>query len=322
MPQLDTSCCLFENGSVASGSEFAWERARASYSGGDEDFDWRYSRAPDGACAAVVTDGEHVVSRVLGTRKRAVLDGESVFFIEVSDVYNDFEHHGGLARAVSLQQCGEAFAKGFGGRAPEGHPVLYGTPTRRAHRFGLRRFKWEILRSEARLRVRPQGHCIPPAPGVEIEELERFPDGVAAVAAEVGASRGAMIVRDAERWNHRYCDRPGHDYALAAAKKEGDHAGYCILANGAIVDWLCPHEKSDVAAGLVAWADERVRSEGHDSLEVTFPETSPEWLLFQRFGFWIEGGRDYTAFRSFQKPYIMSWLFHQWFYMEGDSGRV
>ena len=76
MPQLDTSCCLFENGSVASGSEFAWERARASYSGGDEDFDWRYSRAPDGACATVVTDGEHVVSRVLGTRKRAVLDGE------------------------------------------------------------------------------------------------------------------------------------------------------------------------------------------------------------------------------------------------------
>ncbi len=330
MAELFTHTCLFENGEVTSGSGFAWEHARDSFcvsstessAGSTDAWEWRCANAPDGACVAVVTDGERVVSRILGTRKQAVLDGQQVTFVEVFDLYNDFEYRHGLGRANSLKQCGEAFSKSFGGRAPESFPILYGVPTRRAHRFGLRHLRWEILRSEARLRLRPQGHCAPAAPGVEVEEITRFPDQLDPVCAEVSASRGAMLVRDARRLNHRFCERPDSNYTIAAARKNGQFAGYCVLADGALVDWVCPHESLDVASAMVVWGDERARTEGHEGLAASFPETAPEWLIFQRFGFWIQGGMDYTVFRSFHKPYIMSWLFFNWYYTPADLGRV
>jgi hypothetical protein len=272
----------------------------------------------------VVTDPEgRVVSRVLGTRRQAVLDGQTVFFIEVSELYNDFDRGEGLARANNLRRCGEAFAKSFGGRAPEGHPVLYGVPDRRAHRFGLRHLRWEILRSEALLRVRPHGLCAPAAPGIEVEVVQRFPDAVGELSAQIAESRGAMLTRDALRLNQRFCERPGEvENTIAVAKRAGQIVGACVYSRGALREWIGPHEAMDVAGALCTWGDERARADGRDGLAAGFPETSPEWLLFQRLGFWIHGGGAYTVFRSFHKPYIMSWLFFNWYYTPADIGRV
>ncbi|MAB79430.1 MAG: hypothetical protein CMJ89_08760 [Planctomycetes bacterium] len=323
MADYDVSTCLFHGGKVSSGGESAWELARQSFCGSpnasEKEWAWRFENAPDGTCVALVTDSDQrVVSRVLGTRKLTLLDGESVFFIRVFDLYNDFEQRQGLARARSLKQCGEAFARSFGGRAPEGHPVIYGVPTRRAHRFGLRHLRWEILRSEAVLRVGPRGLLGPAAPGVEVEEIDRFSDEVDGLCERVGQGRGAVLVRDAARLNHLFCERPGANYTIAAARCNGQLAGYCVYSEGTLCDWIVAPDAMDVAAALCVWGDERARSEGKDGLAASFPESSPEWLLFQRLGFWIHAGDAYTVFRSFHKPYIMSWLFSHWYYTPAD----
>ena len=33
------------------------------------------------------------------------------------------------------------------------------------------------------------------------------------------------------------------------------------------------------------------------------------------------GTDEYLVFKSFQKPYVMSWLFANWYYTQGDTQR-
>ena len=269
----------------------------------------------DGFRATAIDARGRVRSRIRGRRRPALLRGEEVSFVQVTEVYNDFDSGAGLARANALQAAGEAFARELGGHAPEGHPVMFGVPNRRAHRFGLRRFKWEILRSEGELRVRPTGLVVGAAPGVEVIEAERFPDEVDLLFRNFAASREAILIRDVQRLEHRY---GGRGCVVALARKGGALAGYAVYDSGRLVDWVVPAEDVGVAGALCVWADERARAEGHERLATTFPDTAPEWMLFQRLGFHVHAGHDYTVFRSFQKPFVMSWLFQNWYYTPGD----
>ena len=135
-----------------------------------------------------------------------------------------------------------------------------------------------------------------------------------------------MLLRDSKRLNHRFVDRPAVTYTLVQARVGGEPLGLAVLRDNSLCEWVVPPERVDVAGALVAWCDEYVRA-SHSSplaspLETSFPETCPEWLLFQRLGFRIQGGHDYTCFRSFHKPYVMSWLFHHWYYTPSDLGQI
>lgn len=274
------------------------------------------AEAPDGGHRATAVDEQgRVRSRITGLLRPALLRGEEVAFVQVTEVTNDFAAGAGLSRAGALQACGDAFARELGGHAPEACPVMFGVPNRRAHRFGLRRFQWEVLRSEAELRVRPAGLVAGATPGVDVEEARAFPEEVAALFGRFAAGREAILVRDAARLAHRYHD---HDHVVGLARRGGELVGCAVYKAGRFLDWLVSPDDVPTAGALCGWGDERARADGHEGLATTFPETAPEWLLFQRLGFHARGGSDYTVFRSFQKPFVMSWLFQGWYYTPGD----
>jgi len=307
---------------LAAGIERA---ARAAGSGPErdpEELAWRYGAAPHGACLALALDGGGVpVAGVAATRQRVRFQGEEVFWLEVGDLFDDFAFGRGLARARALLAAGAAFAEAFGGFAPEKHPVLYGVPSRRAHRIGLARLQWEVLRSENEL-VLPLAEAAPlAADGVVVEEPQRFGDEALRVFERESAGRAATLVRDAAYLNWRHVDRPGPPPALALARRAGEPVGLAVLRGGALVDWCVPPDDAGAATALQGWARARARAAGADALVAVFPDTAPEWLAFQRLGFRVRGTREYLCFRSFQRPAIMSWLFHHWSYVRGDTLR-
>src|SRR5262245_51160785 len=184
---------------------------------------WRYAAAPHGACAAfALDDHELAVAGVCATRHRVRFEGREAFWLEVGDVFNDFERGAGLVRARGLLAAGKAFAEAFGGPAPEKHPVMYGTPDRRAHRIGLRHLEWEVLRSENELVLEPHRAALPDAAGVQVAELERYPSEVERAFQVCAGERAAILVRDAAYLNWRYAGRPGPGFDLALARRGGE----------------------------------------------------------------------------------------------------
>ena len=129
MADYDVDVCRFEKGSLVQGGEDTWRRVQSSYSK-PEELAWRIEDAPDGGCAALVTNDQgRLVSRILGALRPARLDGQDVSFLEVFDVFNDFDGGKGLERARGLQRCGEAFAKSFAGRHRKRSQSFSASPT-------------------------------------------------------------------------------------------------------------------------------------------------------------------------------------------------
>jgi len=251
---------------------------------------------------------------VCATRHRARFEGRECHFLEVGDLFNDFASGRGLVRARGLLAAGQAFAETFGGFAPEKHPVMYGLPDRRAHRLGLRSLDWEVLRSENELVLPPTRALPAPAKDVLVETPARFPEEVERAFQAYAEGRPAILARDATYLNWRYVERPGARADLALARRAGEVVGYAVQRAGRLLDWCVRPEDEGTVLALLGWARARARVE----LVAVVPDTSSEWLLFQRLGFRVRGTREYLCFRSFQRPAIMSWLFQNWTYSRGD----
>ncbi len=290
---------------------------------------WRWRLAnPDGVCAGFARQADRVQAAVVGVRHRARLDGEDVDWVEVVDTFNDFDAGRGLARTGAYSALCAEFARAFGGRAPEGANVFYGVPTRRAHRFELARLRSEILRSENALVIAPSSVTWV-APGVEVEEVDAFPDEIGGAFERFAEGRGAVQVRDAARLNWRFTAHPDRAYRIALARVGGELVGYAVYRRGSyagheggvLADWMVRPEERDVMQGLLLWAGDAARSDGHDLLVTNVANRAGEFGAFQGVGFRVHGTDEYLTFRSFQKPYIMSWLFAHWYYTLGDSER-
>jgi len=289
---------------------------------------WRWrAAAPDGAVLGLARSGADVRAVLVGVRHCVRLEGVLVPWIEVVDVFNDFTAGSGLARTRALLDLADAFAREHGGTAPEKANVLYGIPTRRAHRIGRARFKQEILRSENALSVRPSS-VVWTGNGFDVVEVERFGDEVEGLFRRYAEHRPAMLVRDAERLDWRYADHPERDYRIALARRRGGElVGYAVLrigeyaglTGGVLADWMVLPEEAGAGMELLVWAGEVARE--HDRLVLNVPDKSPEFALFQAVGFQVSGTDEYLVFRGFQKPYVMSWLFAHWTYTLGDSER-
>ena len=284
---------------------------------------WR-ADAPDGAVLGVARDAERVVAVVQGVRHRVLLEGQPTHWVEVVELCNDFAGRTGLARTRAYLELCEAFAREVGGFAPEAANVLYGIPNRRAHRIGLARLKQEILRSENVLSVQPST-VVWEHQGLEVEELARFDERVDAFFERFAQGRPAIAVRDVERLNWRYADHPERDYRCALVKRGEEILGYAVLREGSwgghegglLVDWLVLPER-EAWFELLVWARD---ASARDRLVVNVGDKSPEFGLFQAFGFRVAGTDEYLVFRGFQKPYVMSWLSAHWTYTLGDSER-
>jgi hypothetical protein len=283
---------------------------------------WRYGAAPHGACVAFARDASGtVLAGIAATRHRARLEQSEVFWLEVGDLFNDFARSAGLARARGLLAAGKAFAETFGGFPPDRHPVMYGLPSRRAHRIGLAALEWEVLRSENELVLDLARASLPAAPEVEPAEVARFPEEIARASAAAAAGRSALLLRDAAYLNWRYVERPGASFALALARRGAEPVGFAVLRAGVLHELCAAAEDEPVRRALLSWAAARTRAEGGATLAAVVPDTAPEFLLLQRAGFRVHGTREYLCFRSFQRPAIMSWLYQHWSYSRGDTLR-
>ncbi len=300
---------------------------------------WRTRENPDGACLGVARDASgRLLAAIVGVRRRAILEGRPVVFLEIADVFNDFGAGRGLLRAKTYVALGEAFARAFGGPSGAGptdgapsktSPLMWGVPTRRAHRIGLARHGYEILRSENRLATEVRRFAPGGALGVELEDAQGFPSDIGGLFERFARGRGAILARDAARLDWRYARHPERRYRIALARRAGELAGYAVSRLGAwggetgalLVDWCVPPEESGAASALLAWAGSLARREGATRLVLNVPDKSPEWAFFQDRGLRVFGTDEVLVFRGFRKPYVMSWLFANWFYTLGDGER-
>ena len=294
-----------------------------------EEWCWWTRENPLGACVGVARGGDDaIVAAIVGVRRRVLVRGEEMLWIAVTDVFNDFGSGAGLARAKGLVALGRAYGEAFGGHAPDAHPVMYGVPNRRAHRI-MRHVGWEILRSENKLCVDPTTVAPTASTAVDVAEVKRFPDEAAATFERFAVGREALVVRDAAHLNWRFADHPRHDYRIALARGGGELRGWAVYRraawdgseDGLLCDWLVSPDDGGATGELIAWAAACARDDGAARLTVNVPDKSPEWARFQDAGFRAFGTGDYLAFRSFQKPMVMSWLFERWYYTLGDTER-
>lgn len=304
----------------------ALERARQSAGGGprraESELAWRYGAAPHGAVLAVARDPAGVeLGGLVATRRRVRFEGQEVFWLELGDLWNDFARGAGLSRARALLAAGAAFAEAFCGFAPEKHPVVYGLPNRRAHRLGLARLEWEVLRSENELaldlaRPLPAGEA-----DVRLEQPASVPPEVEGAFLRHAEGRAALLWKDAAVLRWRHLERPDARAELALAWRGSEAVGFAVHERGGLLELATASDDGSARLALVAWAAARARAAGAARLTAVVPDTAPEFLALQLLGFRVGPTREFLCFRSFQRPAIMSWLFKHWSYSRADTLR-
>ena len=292
-------------------------------------WEWRL-RHPAGAHLAAWRDAAgELRAALMGLAHPARLAGEPVRFLECLELFQAREAGREMTRTTPLGELCKAFASQVGGRAPEAIPVIYGWPTRRAHRYLLSQEKAEVLRSEERLRADQkmlEQWSQAQAGGLELEPIERFPAAMDAFFERFSDGREALLVRDAERLNWRFVEHPERDYACVLVRRAEEVLGYAVLRMGEggvahLVECIALDVGRDAIEALLGWAARWSLEKGASSLVFGISTWSPEYRFFQALGFRVEDCEEYMLFRSFQKPFIMSWLFHGWFYSAGDLER-
>ena len=240
---------------------------------------WRGAQ-PGGALLGVAWNGDRVAAAMVALRREVLLEGAPSSWLEVVDVFNDFEAGAGLVRSTAYLELGRAFAKELGGRAPEMCPVMYGFPNRRAHRIGLARLGYEVLRSENVLVADPDTYVSKPDSGVDVAEVAEFPADVGALFERVASGRGAIGVRTQAWLDWRFVRHPSLDYRIAVARREGKLCGYLVQRRGnyagheggVLADWMVPTDDPGAAWELLTWAGQVVREEGGRSLVINVPD--------------------------------------------------
>jgi hypothetical protein len=271
---------------------------------------WRFRDCPDGArvMLALAPDGE-IVAQYAGLGQTLVHRGERLRASQSVDSFVEPTRRGGLGRTTAFVETGRAYAERFGGDAPGRDVLMWGLPVPAAWRIGRARLGYGFVRSVMQLvgDAAALGDAIPA--GVELEEVERFPAEVGALFERVAPGLGLAALRDQRRLDWRYADHPERRYAVALARVDGALAGYAVARRGAfdgregalLCDWLADRARPDVAVALRAWLVRRARAEGQRRLAGLLPDTSPEWLEFQRAGWRVEPTRYTLVARSWRR---------------------
>lgn len=304
----------------------ALARARAAAGGGprrdEPELAWRYGATPHGGVLAVARDEQGVeLAGLVATRRRVRFDGQEVFWLELGDLWNDFSRGAGLSRARPLLAAGTAFAEAFCGFAPEKHPLVYGLPNRRAHRIGLAKLEWEVLRSENELALDLARPLSVEGSDVRVAPSAGVPPEAESVFLRHAEGRGALLWRDVAALHWRHVARPGAQAEFALARRGVEPIGFAVHERGRLLELATAAGDDTARRALVAWAAARARASGATRLTAVVPDTAPEFLGLQQLGFRVGPTREFLCFRSFQRPAIMSWVFKHWSYSRADTER-
>lgn len=295
-----------------------------------ETWRWRYQENPAGwrIWLALSEDGT-VIGQQAGMPVRMIHDGQRVHWNQVGDTFTDPGFTRALRNPGLFFRVATPYSNNYGGAPPDKDPVLYGLPTRRAHRIGARQLAYQVCRNQNKLRAPLDRVATDGGQGVEVVELEHggsFPEEVLGLFERFSAGRKSVAVRDAAHLTWRFLRHPEIRYRTALALRDGAPVGVAVYRgtvfdgsdDGLVVEWMVEPGDEAPAAALRGWLVERAREEGRELLTVMLPETCPEWTAFQRAGFRVEPTEYYMVGRVYHGPHTMLWLYHHWFYTLGD----
>jgi L-amino acid N-acyltransferase YncA len=299
-----------------------------------EQWRWQYERNPSGCrIYLAVTDEGRVLAQYAGVPQRMQLDGEPTYFSQSVDSMADPEFRR-LAREPLFVQVGRAFDASFGGVGPAKDTLMWGLPVPAAFRIGKKQLKYELVRQQHKLvaplaALRAIGEARTVAECV-VEECAAFPEDTDACFARFAAARRGLAVRDRAQLRWRYEENPYHRYRIGAVRRAGELAGLAVWRRGSfdqsedglVADWIVPAEDEPARAALLGWARACAAEEGCARLAALFPDTAPEWLLFQDLGFRVHATRYFLVAWSFSARHDLGWMRRHWYYTLGDTDLV
>ena len=212
-----------------------------------------------------------------------------------------------------------------------GDAVMYGYPVPIAERIGQRYLEYHRLRVVNYLaREAGLGGVDLPA-GVEVEKVERAPDGVEALFEQVTAEKLCLTRRNAAYLDWRYVEIPGDSYELYAARRAGQLCGVMVLrpvhelmpGSCTIVDWIVPEGDLEAFDALLGRATQRAREMGRAQVMAVFPDPSLEFARLKERDFSVVSSEHYEERRLTHRIYhpqmTTPWLQEHWWYTLGDS---
>jgi len=293
---------------------------------------WQFLGNPSGSLVLIaVTPEGRVVGQLANVLARVRLDGREVTFSQAVDSMSDPAFRLGLRRTSLQALLGNHYAEHYAGPEPGQHALLWGAPVAAAWRVGRQLIRYEVIRTQQKLQARPAEVRAAPHAGVEIEDVERFPDEVAALFERVVPEHRAIAVRDARQLDWRFALHPERRYRIGLSRAHGELRGYAVFAKGGfdgdpeaglVCDWLVPPGERDAARALFAWLAREGERAGVERLVAVVPDTASDWIAFQDAGFRVAPTRYTIVGRRSLPGYDMRWMHRHWYYTLGDTDLV
>ena len=291
---------------------------------------WQFLGNPAGHVTwlAVAEDGR-IACQYTGLLQDVLIEGRPAVIMQVVDSMNDPAYRRTLTGGRLFASIAASFLET--NEAPRGSVCFYwGLPIPRAWRVGKRAIRYDIVRTQLELRAAPEELSLAPAPGVEVETVEAFPEDTGELFRRAAAPHGVIAVRDERTLDWRFVDHPDRRYVVATARKQGTLVGYAVyragefggdFGGGLVCDWLVDPAHPEADDALLAWLADRAREDGADELLGFFPETCREWAAFQRAGFVARASRYFMGVRP-TPVCSLRWLYWHWYYTLGESDLV
>ncbi len=293
---------------------------------------WQFLGNPSGHRIFIaLTEEGKVVSQYAGVGQRVLLDGDEVSFSQQVDSMTDPAWRLVLREPGFFVLTAQPYGEKFGGGGPDQDCFMWGLPMWGAWRIGKTYLAYEVLRTQLKLVCPLERLKVGGAAGVEVEEVERFPEGIESVYLRRAEGTGAIAIRDRAQLDWRFPDRVDRDYRIGLARRSGEVVGYAVFRRdafdrvpdeGLVCDWVVPDGEDAAAAALLAWLADCARAEDTARLCAIFPDTAKEWFSFQRAGFHAAGSMYFIVGRSWVKRIKMRWLHDHWYYTLGDTDLV
>jgi hypothetical protein len=183
-------------------------------------------------------------------------------------------------------------------------------------------FGFDLVRTQLALVAPFEDVRSGPAPGVQMAEVQEFPEAIEGLARLIAGEAGAMAARDKALLDWRFTKRAGCEYRIALASRAGELVGCTVLRRamfdgrpdqGVVCEWLVPGGDAAVGNALRSYLVERARVDGAARLVALLPDWHPSWLEFQSVGFRVERTRALVCARSRSRRHEATWLAKRWY---------
>ncbi len=292
---------------------------------------WQYLKNPSGKLLihAEAPDGT-VAAHHAFINQRILMEGQPTLCGQMVDSMVDPAHRRGLQRVSLSATLSNSFIAYTGGEGPLRHAFYWGAPVPVAMRVGKALVQYEVVRTQLKLVAAPDELRLGAASGVDLEELDSFPEDVVQLFDEVAPAHRTIAVRDKAQLDWRYVDHPDRTYSIVIARRGANIRGYAVYLHGdfdgsrdgLLCDWLCPCGDAPARNALLSWLAARATQDEAQRVTALFPETTADWITFQELGFRAAPTQYPVVARTCVRRYDPAWLRRHWYYTLGDTDLV